>query len=265
MCLAKTKSVGRDGFSSPFLYLINADRTRRVTEVLKELHLDAVICSSASEVLLLTGYWPVMGASVAILTAEGDAQVVLPEDEIELARQTSGASLIPYKPSGLTTLATPIQSLSNPLQLLTSKLGLRRGVIGIQTEQGMQPASYASCTEFRSSLVDLLRQLLPEANYLACDDAFQQMEARKTSKELDCMRRAAEIAAAGFDNANEFVQAGKREPEIAAAFQAAFKPQRKRRRSSEVTVSFSACQVRTPLALLPRTHAPDNAQLRREI
>ncbi len=163
-----------------------------------------------------------MGASVAILTAEGDAYVVLPEDEVELAKQTSRASLIPYKPSGLTALSTPIQSLSNPLQLLTSRLGLCRAAIGIQIDQGMQPASYASCTEFRSSLVELLRRLLPQADYVACDDALEQMKARKTPKELESMRRAVAIAAAGFDNASESIQAGKRETEIAAEVQAAF-------------------------------------------
>ena len=49
-----------------------------------------MICSSASAVLLLTGYWPVMGASVAVFTKEGEVQVVLPEDEVELAAANFG-------------------------------------------------------------------------------------------------------------------------------------------------------------------------------
>lgn len=72
--------------------MIDAARKKRVVEVMKEHHLDAVICGSASEILLLTGYWPVMGTSVAIFTAEGDIQVALPEDEVELAEKSSERS-----------------------------------------------------------------------------------------------------------------------------------------------------------------------------
>ena len=202
--------------------VIDAERKNRVTEVLAESNLDATICSSASAVLLLTGYWPVVGASVAVFTKEGEVQVVLPEDEVELARRTSGAFLIPYQPSTLAALTSPIDALADPLRLLTAKLGLCRAAIGLEVDQGMQPASYASSVGFRSSLFGLLQRLLPEANYKSCDNHLKQMEACKTPKELEGIQRASDIAAAGFEHAAEVIQVGRREAEIAAAMQAAF-------------------------------------------
>ena len=202
--------------------VIDPERKDRVIKVLAESHLDAMICNAASAVLLLTGYWPVMGASVVIFTKEGDVDVVLPEDEVELAGRTSCASLIPYQPSTLAALTTPIDSLAEPLRLRTARLGLSNATIGLQFDEGMQPATYASSLHFRSSLTNLLRQLLPKANYRSCDKALEQMEACKTPKELNAIQRASEIAAAGFEHVDDVIQVGRREAEIAAALQAAF-------------------------------------------
>ena len=206
----------------PIIDVIDADRKDRVTKTLAESHLDAMICNSASAVLLLTGYWPVMGASVAVFTKDGDVHVVLPEDEVELAQRTSDAGLVPYQPSTLAALSTPIDALVDPLRQLTTRLGLCHAAIGLQLDEAMQPATYLSSVEFRFSLFALLQRLLPEANYTSCDHALEQMQAHKTAKELECVQRASEIAAAGFARAAEVVQVGRRETEIAAALQAAF-------------------------------------------
>ncbi|MGC2551473.1 MAG: aminopeptidase P family N-terminal domain-containing protein, partial [Candidatus Sulfotelmatobacter sp.] len=202
--------------------VIDAERKDRVANVLAESHLDTMICSSASAVLLLSGYWPVMGESIVVFTKDGECHIVLPEDEVELAQRTSDAVLIPYQPSTLAALTTPIDELVDPLRRLTTKLGLSHAAIGLQFDEAMQTATYVSSVEFRFSLLALLQRLLPKANYRSCDRALEQMQARKTAKELECIQRASQIAEAGFARAAEVVQVGRREAEIAAALQAAF-------------------------------------------
>lgn len=189
---------------------------------MKQRHLDAFICGSASEILLLTGYWPVMGSSVALSTAEGDVHLVLPEDEVELAAATSEAALTPYKPAELDRITRSIDALSVPLRLLTSRLQLSQATIGMQIGQGMQPASYVSSNVFRSSLPDLIQSLLPQSTIVAGDGAMEEMKSRKTPTELDQMRKAAEIAAAGFEVVPNAIDEGRREAEVAAEVQAAF-------------------------------------------
>ncbi len=206
----------------PTADVIDPERKTRVAEALGESLLDAMICNSASAVLLLSGYWPVMGASVVVFTKEGEVHVVLPEDEVDLAQRTSDASLIPYQPGTLAALTSPIDAIEEPLRGLSAKLRLSNATIGLQCGEGMQTASYASSYHFRSSLYGLLQRLLPKANYRSCDNDLKQMEACKTAKELEGIQRASDIAFAGFEHAAQTIQVGKREAEVAACLQGTF-------------------------------------------
>lgn len=201
---------------------IDDERKKRVIDALTRARLDAVICCSASEVLLLTGYWPVMAASVAVFTAEGKVEVVLPEDELDLAQKTSAAVTIPYKPTELDRLTNPVRALARPLGTLTGKLGLARARIGVRLQQGLQPASYVVSNIFRSSLIDLLLELHPKVKCVGFDDKLETLKARKTTKELEMMRMAAKVASSGFAQATRCIRPGLREVEVAASLQRAF-------------------------------------------
>jgi Xaa-Pro aminopeptidase len=187
---------------------------------LEESPQDVLICSEASEVLLLSGYWPVMGASVAVFHASGEVKVVLPEDEVELAQKTSDAELIAYKPAGMHTLESPLTLLSEKLRFATKDLGTAS--VGMPMKEGMQPSTYAVSSQFRSSLLRLLREMLPHAQFASCDEVLETMKAAKTPKELEVMETACRVAAAGFAKARECVEAGLRETQVAAAVQQAF-------------------------------------------
>jgi Xaa-Pro aminopeptidase len=163
-----------------------------------------------------------MGASLAVLTAEGEITVVLPEDEVELAENTSSAKLIPYHPAGLNSLSTPTDRLKQSLDDALKKLGLRRANIGVQLGQGMQPSTYAAANEFRSTVPALLKELQPGATCTGCDDLLEEMKAVKTTQELALMQHACRVAVAGFDRAAAAIQPGRREAEIAAELQSAF-------------------------------------------
>ncbi len=198
------------------------ERLQRTIAALDASDHDALICSSPTEVLLLTGYWPVMGSSLAVFTSSGDVTIIVPEDEVELAGKTSSAEIVPYKPAGLHSLETPLQLLKKPLHAVVTGLSLSKARIGIQLTQGVQPSSYAVCTDFRASLLELLREIQPHATYAGCDDLLEWMKATKTEKELDLMQTAARVAAAGFAEAGEHLQPGLRETDVAAAAQDAF-------------------------------------------
>ncbi len=163
-----------------------------------------------------------MGASLAVFTADGEVRAILPEDEIEIAEQNSSATLIPYQPSSLSKLTTPIQALGSPLRTLASTLGLGQAAVGIQIEQDMQAASYVAQIDFHSSLSVLLRDAVPDAKLVDCQDILNKLAARKTPREVECIRTAAGIAACGFAKATAAIQVGRREAEVAAAVHASF-------------------------------------------
>ena len=76
--------------------MIDTERKSRIQQALLEANLDAVICALPSDVLLLTGYWPVVGASVAICFREGPTILLVPEDEKELSEDGFADSVITF-------------------------------------------------------------------------------------------------------------------------------------------------------------------------
>ncbi len=198
------------------------ERTKRLCGALRAAGLDAALCTTPSEVRLLTGYWPIFGASVALLTAEGELHVVVPEDEQELAAKTSAAVLTAYKPEVLDELTGPVEQLREPLTGLLKALKLDHATLGLPQKLCVQPASYAVMTEFRDVLSPLLQGLAPGAKIVACDDVLEQQKAVKTPLELEGMRLAARVSEAGFAAAAKAIEPGLREAEVAAAIQAEF-------------------------------------------
>ena len=201
---------------------IDPERHMRIMHLLSDSDYDVLICSSPTEVLLLTGYWSVMAQSVAVFSSDGCVKVILPEDEAELAEKTSAAEIISYKPAGLHNLESPVSGLKEPLRCALKNLSTSKARVGIQLEFGLQPASYATSAVFRSSLSTLLGDLFPEAKLSSCDEMLETMKAVKTAKELEIMHTASNVAAAGFRVAGNCIKPGRREIEVAADIQAAF-------------------------------------------
>ena len=51
---------------------IGQDRVAGIRAALGDARLEALVCSLPENVLLLSGYWPVVGTSIAVATAGGD-------------------------------------------------------------------------------------------------------------------------------------------------------------------------------------------------
>ncbi len=200
----------------------SSERRSRIEFALADSKLDALLCSSSTEVLLLTGYWPVMSSSIAIFARGGDVRLIVPEDEVELAQKASSVTLIPYKPAGLKTLDPPLELLRKPLAQTLHEMGLERSTIGLQLGEGVQPSSYAVSYEFRSSLLKLLTELTPDASFRKSDELLESLKAVKTPAELELLKHACELAGLAFARAQQVIKAGLRETEVAAAVQAEF-------------------------------------------
>jgi Xaa-Pro aminopeptidase len=194
---------------------IDSERHSRIVAMMREEELDALICSSPTEVLLLTGYWPVMGTSVAVFTADGGVHVLVPSDEHEIAANSSSAVLTTFHAGELSSLTTPQTAIAQPHTSLCALLSLSHARIGMERNQGIQPASYAVTASYRSALVDILRGAFPQIEIVAVDTALEHLKASKTTIELEKMRATANIAAAGFETMTQAIQPGLREAEIA--------------------------------------------------
>ena len=197
-------------------------RTARLSHAMQEAGLQAIVAVSASDVLLLSGFWPIMSTSVAVFTAAGECHVLVPEDEQDLAEKMTSVSLISYKPGSKNRITGPIQELHAPLGTLLRQLGLEHATIGMPAQLAEQPAPYVVLTDFRSSLRNLVGELLPNAALVSCDHLIEQQKVVKTAPELERIRKAMQVARDGFAAAFGAIQPGLREAEVASAIQSAF-------------------------------------------
>lgn len=200
---------------------VDSERHKLNISALRMSKLDAFFCSLPSQVLLLTGYWPVMGVSAALFTVEGEVHLLVPEDEEEIAEQTSRATRTVFRPTGLDAISDAQSEIGGPLIELVRKLKLDSSKIGIEVGQWMQPASYAAMSVYLSGLQDILRAEFLNLQLIPADRELEQLKASKTPCELEKIRTAARIAGAAFEEGGRQIEAGRREPEIASSFQCA--------------------------------------------
>ena len=201
---------------------VDPERHARIRSALTRSALDALVCCGPTEVLLLTGCWPIIGASVAVFSSSGDVHLIVPEDEMALAQASSGAKIVPYRPFSLNRLSTPIRALADPLGSILRSMELSGKNLGVEFRQRMQPATYAASLEYYGALIDLLESMHLSAHFVCCEPVLEPLKAAKTAKELEMLRKSARIAAAGFAKAPEWIRPGVRESEVAAACQQAF-------------------------------------------
>lgn len=194
----------------------DAERMQRARSVLCESGCDAFICSLPTNVLLLSGYWPVVGSSIALLTR--DALIVIcPEDEEQLAKNSRADKVITYKPASLDELITTQSAIREPLQNALAVLGsLQR--VGLDGGEATEPASYAAIHLFGSSLAEMLSDAIPRLKIPPIDESLARLRSQLTEPEVERVRRACRIAGEAFLNASAQIQPGINEAECEGVF-----------------------------------------------
>jgi Xaa-Pro aminopeptidase len=198
------------------------ERNQSIRDALALTNLLGLACFSPENILLLSGYWPVMGSSVAVFQRDGRVTVLLPEDEMELAEATSDAELASYKPATLDALQTPAEALVLPLTSLSRQLRFGDGQIGTERQDGNQANPYPSTHHFRHTVRRLVEEAFHGTKIAAADDLLRQLRSVKTSTEIGLIGQAANLAKVGFVVADTAIASGRREDEVAADIESAF-------------------------------------------
>jgi Xaa-Pro dipeptidase len=182
----------------------DAERIERLQAAMKETGLDALAVGLPTNVLLLTGYFPVTGNSFAVVTREGEVIVYLPEDERDLAEIRCDDRVVCYKPDGIPALR----------RLMSATASLDDKVVGFECGELYEPSSYASMHLFHTAVPELLEGavLRPAGELLA------RVKAVLTPIEIDRVRRACRIAEVAFRCGADQLAPGLKETEAAANF-----------------------------------------------
>jgi Xaa-Pro aminopeptidase len=196
------------------------ERTHRLAQTLQEARLRALVCACPENVLMLSGYWPVVGTAVAVATADGHVGILAPEDEHDLAAQGWATQVRTYQPSALDRLTGPADAIRDPLSALLRELDATAGGIAYEDRAIFEAASYVAMYRFQPAIAGVLGDAAPCAALNSGAAVLAALRSRLTPDEVAQMRLACAIAGNAFTSAARALRPGMRESEVAAAFEA---------------------------------------------
>jgi Xaa-Pro aminopeptidase len=196
------------------------ERIERIELGLREAGLDALVCALPSNVLLLSGYWPVVGTSVAVATRDGTVGLVVPADEQDLAKAGWADVMEVMPPASLAELTPMVEVLAPAFQRCLRRMGAGHGRIGFERGPMLEPSSYAGTNRYATALSDLLPDCCPNAVMVGADDVLLDLRATLTTRELASVRTACCVAEDAFRAGAGCIRPAATEREIAAAFRA---------------------------------------------
>lgn len=196
----------------------NPERVDRIRNALREHKLDQVVCALPMNVLLLSGYWPVVGTGVAIASADGTIRLLIPEDEEDFAKRGWANEIRTFKPGSLRELITAAEAIRTPLRELAESFCEEPVRVGFEAQETSEPASYAAIHLYMGTMRHLLEDTFNIAVLAPADAVLADLRARKTEFEIGRTRTACQIARRAFQHGFEQIKVGMTEVEAAAAF-----------------------------------------------
>lgn len=194
----------------------------RISTALLANDLDALLCSLPSHVLLLTGYEPVIGDTVALFTRSDGVYLLIPEDEAEMAEETSTANRVTFKPASLERITNSKKAIAPHLQALLTRLRMEHARVGFELYSGQHSASYLSQYRYGDSLVSIVAGEFPSVRIMSADQLLHRLCSVKTKQQVQRMRISCNLAETAFERAAKSWQIGMSEPEVADSFQSAY-------------------------------------------
>ncbi len=199
---------------------MDCERIARIQENLQTAGLEAVVCALPSNVLLLTGYWPVVAQSIAVCVCGGPTVLLVPEDEAELAETGFTDSIETFVPETLSETRSVLEAVRPRLGDILHKLKIKPGPIGVESGVSSQAASYLAIHLFGDELSSMVHEMLPDSEPTSIDEWIRTLSSVKTPLELERIRQACVIAKSAFELGASQIRAGMKEPEAAQLFQA---------------------------------------------
>ncbi|MGB6980800.1 MAG: Xaa-Pro peptidase family protein [Candidatus Acidiferrales bacterium] len=199
---------------------METERSLRIQKAMQAAGLAAVVCALPSNVLLLTGYWPVVGNSIAICVCGGPTALLVPEDELEFTEESFANSVDTFLPGIVNSTSGSLEAVRPRLAAIFHKLKIPLGPIGIERHGSSQAASYLAIHLYGDDLQDMLRELLPASSFVPVEKQIQNLKSVKTAFELGRIRQACATAKAAYGQAAPQLRAGMSEPEAAQLLRA---------------------------------------------
>jgi Xaa-Pro dipeptidase len=201
---------------------MDVERALHIAEMMDHEGYAALICRLPQNMVLLTGYQPILGNSFCVATltsARGvEFRLAVPADEASLVPNGVAADVRVYAEETMERISTTIPSVREPLAELLRGAGLGAGaLVGYEGGQSPVASYYTQLGVPGPATLDLLRELLPRARFRDATGDLDGLAAVKTTEELAWIRHAEDVARIGFGATREEIQIGATEADVAAA------------------------------------------------
>lgn len=207
---------------------MHATRRQRLKELLAQQREDyrAIICRLPQNVLMLTGYQPILGNSFCLVSLshsdEVELRLAVPVDERHLVPDGTAVEIETFAEETWDSIRDTIEAVRIPLgRLLKSANVTHRAVVGYEGAHTPIATGYTQVGVPGPSTIDLIRSLLLGDYLRDATPLLDDLAAIKTEQEILAIRRAENVALQGFVAAREAIRVGVTEPDVAAVTTAA--------------------------------------------
>ena len=192
------------------------ERITNVQAALAEERLDGLVVRLPENLVLLSGYWPVLGRSALVLPASGEPVLIAPEMEREALARAFVSEIRTFPvwklgdPSPDEGLARLVTDVATERRLRNRRLGVER-----RTDEDLAPTQKLTEPWHPSGPSEaLVASLTTDA--VDATALLTRLRSRKTPGELSRLRVAREIAGFGLEAFASAVQPGRTEAEVSA-------------------------------------------------
>lgn len=197
--------------------MLNQERLKRMRQAMEVEGLDALVLRLPENVLLLSGFWPMIGATTLVFALHEDSVCIIPDCyETEASVSIWEAKTVYYRYG---VLGAPDWStvMRKHLAELAKVNSWKR--IGYEASFEVVAPSWNSA-EFlvpAAQTLELLRVALEGRELVDASPLLQLQRLRKTDYEIGKLRTASEISCIGLEAFQRLVQVGVSGVELAAA------------------------------------------------
>jgi Xaa-Pro dipeptidase len=195
-------------------------RTEQIRGFLRQYNLQAWIAWRPDELLMLSGYFPLWGASLLIVFVDADPVLFVPQ--IEPRDHIPSGPRVQEYPWGDLRCRDPYSVLVSVVSAELAKGRVKREQAGMSFSVSRMslPIQAAEQIPIPEGFAGELSALAAKPNPLV-HAAFANLYLRKAPEEVDAIRRANRVANVGLQAFFDALQAGISESEIAAAVESA--------------------------------------------
>ncbi|GAC1616922.1 MAG: hypothetical protein NVS4B11_05490 [Ktedonobacteraceae bacterium] len=203
---------------------MNSLRAKHVKELFEhhEEAYHALVCRLPQNVLMFTGYQPILGNSFCIVSLnerqEMEVRLAIPAAEQDLVPPGVAVEVKTFTEETLDYISDTIHSVRIVLgELLRSAWVNEQSIVGYEGAYAPVATGYTQVGVPGPATLDLLHALLPGDYLRDATPLLDELAAIKTEDELEAIRRCEAVAHQGFVAAREAIHVGATEAEVAAA------------------------------------------------